>query len=95
MTPNRNRTRLKSEEAEAVRSTMSGQDLKALREAIGWTQEDLAKAMGVSVRTLQNREKAQELSPPEAFFVKSLAEKELERLRRIVEGQREAALTGD
>ena len=68
---------------------MTGQDLKALREAIGWTQEDLAKAMGVSVRTLQNREKAEELSPPEAFFVKALAEKELERLRRLVESQHE------
>ena len=35
---------------------MTGNDLRQLRERLGWTQEEAAKRLGYSYRTLQRRE---------------------------------------
>lgn len=79
MTPNKNRSIL-------LERPMSGRELRELRETLGWTQERMAEALEVSRRTLQSREKSERVPEPEAVFVKALAERELERLRFMLDG---------
>ncbi len=53
---------------------MTGDDIRALREDLGWTQEQMAQRLGVSFTTVNRWERGQ-------FAPSPLAERELRRLR--------------
>lgn len=58
---------------------MTAEEVKALREQLGWTQERMARELGVSFATVNRWEKGH--TTPS-----NLAEKTLERLARRTKG---------
>ena len=57
-------------------------ELKERREALGLTQEEVARISGVSHRTIQRHEKGMSQSPA----VKELLERELSRIEKRLPG---------
>jgi len=62
----------------------SGKDITALRRFVGMTQEDFARAMGISIDTLQHWEQGRRRPPGEAVALIRIVPPDPRVLRRIL-----------
>jgi transcriptional regulator with XRE-family HTH domain len=56
---------------------MDGTELRAQRKRLGWTQTEMADALGLSLRTLQRYESADEVPRHIALAVRYIVEQSL------------------
>lgn len=70
---------------------MTGQELKSIREELGYSQDGFAKVFGVTVRTVQNWEASDEVSDKTAVLVNAI--KQLSNNGKIITTEHEKSNT--